>query len=87
MSAPGSARSRAQLGRGTVVVLGSPEELAGFTLAGAALLPARSAEETVLAWDEGLDDAVLVVLTAQAAAWLGARATPSGLPLTVVVPA
>ncbi|MFC8503431.1 hypothetical protein ACFUC1_13800 [Pedococcus sp. NPDC057267] len=73
-------------GQGAVVALGSPEQLAGFALAGAALLPARSAAEAVRAWDEGLDDAVLVVLTPEAAAWLGTRTTSADLPLTVVVP-
>lgn len=86
MSGFGSPGSRTS-GWGAVVALGSPEELAGFALAGAVLVPARSAVEAVRAWEEDLDDAVLVVLTAQAAAWLGTRATATDLPLTVVVPA
>lgn len=85
MSGFGSPGSRTS-GWGAVVALGSPEELAGFALAGAVLVPARSAVEALQAWED-LDDAVLVVLTAQAAAWLGTRATATDLPLTVVVPA
>ena len=83
----GAAGGRAGRGRGAVVALGPPEELAGFALAGALLLPARSAVEAVRAWEEDLGDAVLVVLTAQAAGWLGARAASTDLPLTVVVSA
>lgn len=85
MSGFGSPGSRTG-GSGAVVALGVPEELAGFALAGAVLVPARSAVEALQAWED-LDDAVLVVLTAQAAAWLGTRPTASDLPLTVVVPA
>jgi hypothetical protein len=76
---------RASPRRGVVAALGAPEEVAGFGLAGARLVDARSPQEAVRAWD-GLDDAALVLVTGTVAGWLGSRLTADGAPLTVVVP-
>jgi hypothetical protein len=84
----GGARTSRARGRGSgaVAALGDLEEVAGFGLAGARLVGARSQAEAVVGW-EGLDDAVLVVVTATVAGWLGSRLTAADAPLTVVVPA
>lgn len=70
-----------------VVVLGSPGELAGFGLAGARLVEAEDPQTVQTRWAELGDRVAVVVLTAAAAAALGAEAlqATSG-PLTVVLP-
>lgn len=70
-----------------VAALGAPEALAGYELAGARLVPARSPEEIRLAWDRLPADTAVVILTPQAAAVLADRLHDPAVPLTVTLPA
>ncbi len=71
---------------GTVAALGSPSQLEGYRLAGAALYPAAGAADVRAVW-AGLPDTVCVVLlTPDAAAQLGIQLTDPASPLTVVLP-
>ncbi len=70
-----------------VAAIGRPSEVAGFALAGARVLPARSVPEARAAWAALAGEVAVVVLTAEAAAALAEeRLRPQG-PLTVVMPA
>lgn len=70
-----------------VAAIGRPSEVAGFALAGALVLPARTEAEVRAAWAGLPDDVVVVVLTTRASQALSdARARPRA-PLTVVMPA
>jgi vacuolar-type H+-ATPase subunit F/Vma7 len=69
-----------------VAVIGRPSEVAGFALAGARVLPARTEAEAEAAW-AGLTDAVsIVVLTAETARVLAEQRRRPQAPLTVVMP-
>ncbi len=61
--------------------------MAGFGLAGALVLPARTEAEVRAAWAGLSDDVAVVVLTAESSAALDARARRPQDPLTVVMPA
>lgn len=75
-----------QRGRiGVVAAVGSPEQVAGFGLAGARIVAVRTEPEALQAWP-GLGDAALVILTPQVAGWLGSRPAERDAPLTVVLP-
>lgn len=68
-------------------VIGEAVRTAGFALAGAIVLAAESQEEAGAAWRELPPDVVVLVLTARAAAWLGAAPQPGREVLMVVMPA
>jgi vacuolar-type H+-ATPase subunit F/Vma7 len=69
-----------------VAAIGRPSEVAGFALAGARVLPARTEAEARAAW-AGLTDAVgVVVLTAETARVLAEERLRPRAPLTVVMP-
>ncbi len=69
-----------------VAVIGRPSEVAGFALAGARVLPARTEAEAEAAW-AGLTDAVSVVVhTAETARVLAEERRRPQAPLTVVMP-
>jgi vacuolar-type H+-ATPase subunit F/Vma7 len=68
-------------------VIGESVRTAGFALAGAVVLTAESQEEARTAWRELPADVAVVVLTARAAAWLGAEPRPRRGVLLVVMPA
>ena len=69
-----------------VAAIGRPSQVAGFGLAGARVLPARTAAEVQAAW-AGLGEGVaVVVLTAEAALALVDERRGPRAPLTVVMP-
>jgi vacuolar-type H+-ATPase subunit F/Vma7 len=70
----------------TVAVLGEPEAVQGYALAGAVVLPAVGADAVRRAWSTLDDGTVLVVLTPAAAELLAAE-VESGTPPTAVMPA
>ncbi len=70
-----------------VAAIGRPSEVAGFGLAGALVLPARTRAEVRAAWDGLPDDVAVVVLTAESSADLDERPRRPREPLTVVMPA
>jgi vacuolar-type H+-ATPase subunit F/Vma7 len=51
--------------------IGEPARTAGFALAGALVFPAENAEEASAAWASLPADVAVLILTPQAAAWLG----------------
>jgi vacuolar-type H+-ATPase subunit F/Vma7 len=70
---------------GTVAVLGEPERMQGYALAGAVVIPAVGDDAVRQAWQE-LDSATsLVVLTPAAAEFLAAELEASTM-LTAVMP-
>lgn len=72
--------------RGPVVALGAPEDLAGFSMAGAMVLPASNPEEVRNTWAALPPGTALVILTRNAAAALpGIEETTRG-PLVAVLP-
>ncbi|WP_066303644.1 V-type ATP synthase subunit F [Arthrobacter luteolus] len=81
MTSPGTVRPTA------VAALGAPDALAGYELAGARLVPARSPEEIRQAWDQLPADTAVVILTPEAAAVLADRLDDPAVPLTVTLPA
>jgi len=68
-------------------VIGEAVRTAGFALAGAVVLTADSQQDARTAWRELPADIAVVVLTAHAAAWLGAEPEPRRDVLLVVMPA
>jgi vacuolar-type H+-ATPase subunit F/Vma7 len=69
-----------------VAAIGRPSEVAGFGLAGALVLPARTEGEARAAWAGLPADVAVVVLTAQTAKVLEDAARRPRAPLTVVMP-
>ena len=69
-----------------VAALGAPGMLAGYELAGARLVPARSPEEVRRAWAELPADTAVVILTPAAAAVLAEALDDPASPLTVALP-
>jgi vacuolar-type H+-ATPase subunit F/Vma7 len=55
----------------SVVAIGEEELVAGYALAGAAVLPARRDDEVLAAWEALPPDTALVLLTQRAHAVLG----------------
>jgi len=70
-----------------VAVIGEELRVQGFALAGAAVYPAGSEDEARQAWLSLTADVAVVILTAQAAQWLGDPLPSSGDVLSVVMPA
>ncbi|KZM74717.1 hypothetical protein [Nocardia terpenica] len=70
---------------GGVAVIGEPERVLGYALAGALVLAASDAAAVRKAWDSLDSGTTLVIVTAAAADALAGRAT-SDAPLTVVMP-
>jgi vacuolar-type H+-ATPase subunit F/Vma7 len=70
----------------SVLALGADAELAGFALAGVAVLPTATAEETLGAWTAMDDDVGLVILTRRAAEALRDVLDERPHTLTVVTP-
>ena len=67
-------------------VIGEPLRICGYGLAGAVLCPAADQQEAMRCWQALTDDIAVVVLTPQAADWLGdALDSRPGL-LSVVLP-
>jgi vacuolar-type H+-ATPase subunit F/Vma7 len=75
-----------ELTTGTVVAIGDPARLAGYAVAGAEVLPARTVAQAITAWEALQDGVGLALLTAEAAHALGARVGRPGAPLTAVIP-
>ena len=73
--------------RAVVAALGAPGILAGYELAGARLIAARSDEDVRQAWSQLQEDTAVVLLTADAAAALAGRLDDPTAPLTVALPA
>lgn len=71
---------------GTVAVLGEPERVHGYALAGALVVPAVGADAMRRAWHRLDEHTVLVVLTRAAAESLIEEVRDTAL-LTVVMPA
>ncbi len=69
-----------------VAVIGRPSEVAGFALAGARVLPARTDAEARAAWATLTDAVGVVVLTAETARVLADEVRRPRAPLTVVMP-
>ena len=73
---------------GRIAVIGAEPQVAGFALAGALTVPARTAEDARAAWAALPTDVALVVLTADAAEALSDELRdPSASRLTAVMPA
>ncbi|WP_406830668.1 V-type ATP synthase subunit F [Pedococcus sp. KACC 23699] len=72
-------------GDAVVAVVGDPDHVAGFGLAGAQVVSARTESEALRAWT-GLADAALVILTPATASWLSGQRREPGAPITVVLP-
>jgi vacuolar-type H+-ATPase subunit F/Vma7 len=53
-------------------VIGEPARTAGFALAGALVFPAETRDEVRAAWASLPADVAVLILTPQAAGWLGA---------------
>ncbi len=70
---------------GIVVAIGDPSRLAGYALAGAEVLTARTAAAAIAAWEALGGGVGLALLTAEAAAALGTRLDQPGVPLTAVI--
>ena len=73
--------------RAVVAALGAPGILAGYELAGARLIAARSDEDVRQAWSQLPEDTAVVLLTADAAAALAGHLDDPTAPLTVALPA
>jgi len=69
-----------------VAVIGEHSLTAGFALAGAVVVASESAAAARSAWDGLPADVAVVILTAQAAAAIGAERYRPGRPLTVEAP-
>jgi vacuolar-type H+-ATPase subunit F/Vma7 len=69
-----------------VAAIGRPSEVAGFALAGAVVLPARTEAEARAAWASLPDDVGVVLLTEDTGRALAAERTRPRAPLTVVMP-
>ncbi|MER1995297.1 MAG: hypothetical protein ABTA24_02195 [Arthrobacter sp.] len=73
--------------RTVVAALGAPGILAGYELAGALLVPAKTDEDVRTAWSQLPEDTAVVLLTSDAAAALAGRLDDPAAPLTVALPA
>ena len=73
--------------RAVIAALGAPEILAGYELAGARLIPAKTDEDVRQAWSTLPEDTAVVLLTADAAAALAGHLDNDAAPLTVALPA
>ena len=73
--------------RTVVAALGAPGILAGYELAGARLIPAKSDEDVRQAWSQLPEDTAVVILTADAAAALAGHLDDPAAPLIVALPA
>ena len=73
--------------RTVIAALGAPGILAGYELAGARLVPAKSDEDVLQAWEQLPEDTAVVILTADAAAALAGQLDDPAAPLTVALPA
>jgi vacuolar-type H+-ATPase subunit F/Vma7 len=69
-----------------VVAIGADPLLDGFGLVGVRTLGAVDADEVRAAWRMASERSAVVVLTADAAAVLGAERTSTSAPLSVVLP-
>jgi len=69
-----------------IAALGAPGILAGYELAGARLIPAKSEEDVREAWSQLPEDTAVVILTADAAAALAGSLDDPAAPLTVTLP-
>ncbi len=69
-----------------IAVIGRPSEVAGFALAGARVMPARTDDEARAAWAALPDRVAVVVLTAETARALADQRGHPRAPLTVVMP-
>jgi vacuolar-type H+-ATPase subunit F/Vma7 len=69
-----------------VAVIGRPSQVAGFALAGARVLPARTDAEARAAWATLTDAVGVVVLTEETARVLAEERRRPRAPLTVVMP-
>jgi vacuolar-type H+-ATPase subunit F/Vma7 len=67
-------------------VIGEATRAAGFALAGALVLPAKSADEARAAWSSLPADVAVLVLTPRAADWLGTAPQARLDMLLVVMP-
>ncbi|MER2133911.1 MAG: hypothetical protein ABS910_04445 [Arthrobacter sp.] len=73
--------------RAVIAALGAPGILAGYELAGARLIPAKSDEDVRQAWSQLPEDTAVVILTLDAAAALAGKLDDPAAPLTVALPA
>lgn len=69
----------------TAAVIGAQLAVEGYALAGARVYPAESQDEAIAAWEALAPDAIVLILTATAAAWLADRVTQRPEILTVVM--
>jgi len=67
-------------------VIGEAMRVEGYALAGAVVYPAEDADQARAAWRSLPSDIAVVVLTARAAAWLGAAPQRRDGVLPVVMP-
>ena len=67
-------------------VIGETVRIQGYVLAGAVVYPAEDADQARAAWRSLPPDIAVVVLTAQAAAWLGEAPRRHDGVLSVVMP-
>jgi vacuolar-type H+-ATPase subunit F/Vma7 len=67
-------------------VIGESVRTAGFALAGAVVLTTENQDEAHAAWRSLPADIAVLVLTAQAAAWLGEAPQPGRDVLVAVMP-
>ncbi|WP_225728968.1 MULTISPECIES: V-type ATP synthase subunit F [unclassified Nocardia] len=70
---------------GAVAVIGEPDLIAGYRLAGARAIPAAEPDAVRAAWHSLGRDTALVIVTATAARSLAAELA-AGRPLAVVLP-
>ncbi len=71
---------------GRVAVIGEETAVAGYTLAGAVVVPAEDVPAVMEAWNGLAADVEVVLLTSRAARALGPERTETLHPLTVVMP-
>jgi vacuolar-type H+-ATPase subunit F/Vma7 len=69
-----------------VAVIGTPEQVAGFALAGARSYSVTSAEEARAAWQQLPASIAVVILSDLAAQAIGDAPAPHAVPLTVRLP-
>ena len=69
-----------------VAVIGRPSDVAGFALAGALVVTARTESEARHAWASLPESVAVVVLTTETAPFLASERERPHAPLTVVMP-
>ena len=69
-----------------VAVIGAPELVSGFALAGARTYPVRDADEARAAWSQLPQSVSVVLLSEPAAEAIGDARTARGAPLTTRLP-